>query len=169
MPCDTWHSRTSCQPLRCAGKKKFVVQQSQEPAPFIETIPQHIAQDISELEHLQICTFFEAVGHLGCWCLAVWPLAQGQGPQNFPLSQIMPLWPWAAAQAHDQCSTCGAEGPADFAESGAFQWEVAEYPPGFLDQFQPQILQILSRVSFFLWFSCVYPFTIELCFIPCYT
>jgi len=45
-------------------KKKFVVQQSQEPAPFIETIPQHIAQDISELEHLQICTFFEAVGHM---------------------------------------------------------------------------------------------------------
>ena len=77
-----WHYRAS-QPLRCAGKKKFVVQQSQEPAPFIETIPQHIAQDISELEHLQICTFFEAVGHLGC----VARRAKG-APQNFPVSQI---------------------------------------------------------------------------------
>ncbi|CAK9043225.1 unnamed protein product [Durusdinium trenchii] len=45
-------------------KKKFVAQQAQEPAPFIETMPSHIAQDISELEHLQICTFFEAVGHM---------------------------------------------------------------------------------------------------------
>ncbi|CAJ1394899.1 unnamed protein product [Effrenium voratum] len=45
-------------------KKKFVVQQSSEPAPFVETMPSHIAQDISELEHLQICTYFEAVGHM---------------------------------------------------------------------------------------------------------
>eukprot|EP00439_Symbiodinium_sp_Y106_P031899 s4000_g3.t2 len=45
-------------------KKKFITQQNNEPAPFIETMPSHIAQDISELEPLQICTFFEAVGHM---------------------------------------------------------------------------------------------------------
>jgi len=45
-------------------KKKFVAQQTHETSPFIETMPNHIGQDISELEHLQICTFFEAIGHM---------------------------------------------------------------------------------------------------------
>lgn len=43
-------------------KKKFVIVQPQEQMAFVEEMPTHIAQDIADLEHLQICTYFEAVG-----------------------------------------------------------------------------------------------------------
>eukprot|EP00931_Biecheleriopsis_adriatica_P036987 TRINITY_DN21233_c2_g1_i1.p1 TRINITY_DN21233_c2_g1~~TRINITY_DN21233_c2_g1_i1.p1 ORF type:complete len:1101 (-),score=267.98 TRINITY_DN21233_c2_g1_i1:68-3370(-) len=45
-------------------KKKFVIAQAGESASFVESMPSHLSQDISELEHLHICTFFEAVGHM---------------------------------------------------------------------------------------------------------
>jgi exportin-1 len=45
-------------------KKKFVQVQQSEQIPFVEDMTSHIAQDISELEHLHICTYFEAVGHM---------------------------------------------------------------------------------------------------------
>eukprot|EP00933_Yihiella_yeosuensis_P042194 TRINITY_DN36729_c0_g1_i1.p1 TRINITY_DN36729_c0_g1~~TRINITY_DN36729_c0_g1_i1.p1 ORF type:complete len:698 (+),score=149.30 TRINITY_DN36729_c0_g1_i1:107-2095(+) len=45
-------------------KRKFVVVQTGENISFVEGMPSHMAQDISELEHLHICTFFEAVGHM---------------------------------------------------------------------------------------------------------
>jgi exportin-1 len=45
-------------------KRKFVQIQQSEQMPFVEEMMSHIAQDISELEHLHICTYFEAVGHM---------------------------------------------------------------------------------------------------------
>jgi len=49
-----------CQKCR----KKFVTVQSGEQQTFVEEMMGHIEQDISELEHLHICTYFEAVGHM---------------------------------------------------------------------------------------------------------
>merc|ERR1719375_1869487 len=49
-----------CQKCR----KKFVTIQTQEQQTFVEEMMGHIEQDISELEHLHICTYFEAVGHM---------------------------------------------------------------------------------------------------------
>merc|ERR1740138_97294 len=49
-----------CQKCR----KKFVVVQIGEQQTFVEEMMGHIEQDISELEHLHICTYFEAVGHM---------------------------------------------------------------------------------------------------------
>jgi len=49
-----------CQKCR----KKFVTVQQGETMPFVEDMTSHIAQDISELEHLHQCTFFEAVGYM---------------------------------------------------------------------------------------------------------
>lgn len=44
-------------------KKKFVlVQHGEQFVPFVEEMCSHVAKDISELEHLHICTYFEAVG-----------------------------------------------------------------------------------------------------------
>jgi len=40
-----------------------VVQQGEQMA-FVEEMMSHVAQDISELEHLQVCTYFEAVGYM---------------------------------------------------------------------------------------------------------
>lgn len=45
-------------------KRKFVIQQPSEQSSFVELLPTRLAQDISELEPLHICTFFEAVGHM---------------------------------------------------------------------------------------------------------
>lgn len=45
-------------------KKKFVQLQRDEQVPFVEELMTHVAQDISELEHLHICTYFEAVGYM---------------------------------------------------------------------------------------------------------
>merc|ERR1719229_1882060 len=42
-------------------KKKFVMVQQGEQLAFVEEMVSHIANDISELEHLHICTYFEAV------------------------------------------------------------------------------------------------------------
>jgi len=49
-----------CQKCR----KKFASIQQSEQMPFVEEMMTHIAQDISELEHLHICTYFEAVGYM---------------------------------------------------------------------------------------------------------
>jgi len=49
-----------CQKCR----RKFVVVQQGEQMSFVEEMTSHIAQDISELEHLHICTYFEAVGYM---------------------------------------------------------------------------------------------------------
>mmetsp|Transcript_84517 Transcript_84517/g.196513 ORF Transcript_84517/g.196513 Transcript_84517/m.196513 type:complete len:1110 (+) Transcript_84517:232-3561(+) len=49
-----------CQKCR----RKFVVRQQDEQLSFVEEMTSHIAQDISELEHLHICTYFEAVGYM---------------------------------------------------------------------------------------------------------
>eukprot|EP00928_Gymnodinium_smaydae_P005220 TRINITY_DN11793_c0_g1_i1.p1 TRINITY_DN11793_c0_g1~~TRINITY_DN11793_c0_g1_i1.p1 ORF type:complete len:1119 (-),score=265.17 TRINITY_DN11793_c0_g1_i1:143-3499(-) len=43
-------------------KKKFVIVQQNEQMSFVDELPGHIAQDISDLDPLQICTYFEAVG-----------------------------------------------------------------------------------------------------------
>merc|ERR1719159_1859268 len=43
-------------------KKKFVIVQQHEQQSFVEEMPNHMAQDISDLDPLQICTYFEAVG-----------------------------------------------------------------------------------------------------------
>mmetsp|Transcript_1208 Transcript_1208/g.3672 ORF Transcript_1208/g.3672 Transcript_1208/m.3672 type:complete len:1113 (-) Transcript_1208:156-3494(-) len=43
-------------------KRKFVVVQQGEQMSFVEEMMSHIAQDISELEHLHVCTYFEAAG-----------------------------------------------------------------------------------------------------------
>eukprot|EP00405_Crypthecodinium_cohnii_P037941 CAMPEP_0206547162 /NCGR_PEP_ID=MMETSP0325_2-20121206/13138_1 /ASSEMBLY_ACC=CAM_ASM_000347 /TAXON_ID=2866 /ORGANISM="Crypthecodinium cohnii, Strain Seligo" /LENGTH=1109 /DNA_ID=CAMNT_0054046427 /DNA_START=312 /DNA_END=3641 /DNA_ORIENTATION=- len=45
-------------------KKKFVTMQKDETKIFIEEMREQLEQDISELEHLHICTYFEAVGHM---------------------------------------------------------------------------------------------------------
>mmetsp|Transcript_37722 Transcript_37722/g.99798 ORF Transcript_37722/g.99798 Transcript_37722/m.99798 type:complete len:1108 (+) Transcript_37722:22-3345(+) len=45
-------------------KRKFVVVQHGEQLSFVEEMMSHIAQDISELEHLHICTYFEAAGYM---------------------------------------------------------------------------------------------------------
>jgi len=45
-------------------RRKFVALQPGEQLPFVEEMVAHIGQDISELEPLQICTFYEAVGHM---------------------------------------------------------------------------------------------------------
>mmetsp|Transcript_13038 Transcript_13038/g.37523 ORF Transcript_13038/g.37523 Transcript_13038/m.37523 type:complete len:1117 (-) Transcript_13038:31-3381(-) len=45
-------------------KRKFVTDQQGEQMPFVEEIVGRIAQDISELEHLHICTYFEAVAYM---------------------------------------------------------------------------------------------------------
>eukprot|EP00746_Dinoflagellata_sp_MGD_P022473 gnl/MRDRNA2_/MRDRNA2_152589_c0_seq1.p1 gnl/MRDRNA2_/MRDRNA2_152589_c0~~gnl/MRDRNA2_/MRDRNA2_152589_c0_seq1.p1 ORF type:complete len:806 (+),score=199.18 gnl/MRDRNA2_/MRDRNA2_152589_c0_seq1:37-2418(+) len=45
-------------------KKKFVGLQSGELSPFVEELMGHIAQDINELDHLHVCTYFEAVGSM---------------------------------------------------------------------------------------------------------
>lgn len=49
-----------CQKCR----KKMVIIQPNETVSFVEEMVSHIAQDISELEHLHVCTFFEAVGYM---------------------------------------------------------------------------------------------------------
>lgn len=49
-----------CQKCR----RKFAMVQQGEQLPFVEEMMSHIAQDISELEHLHICTYFEAVGYM---------------------------------------------------------------------------------------------------------
>merc|ERR1719265_2917486 len=49
-----------CQKCR----KKFVMVQRDEQVPFVEELMTRVAQDISELEHLHICTYFEAVGYM---------------------------------------------------------------------------------------------------------
>merc|ERR1719486_564815 len=49
-----------CQKCR----KKFTIVQSGESMTFIDEMMGHIDQDIAELEHLHICTYFEAVGHM---------------------------------------------------------------------------------------------------------
>jgi len=49
-----------CQKCR----KKFVLVQPGEQQTFVEEMMGHIEQDISELEHLHVCTYFEAVGHM---------------------------------------------------------------------------------------------------------
>merc|ERR1719235_630906 len=49
-----------CQKCR----KKFVTIQSGEQQTFVDEMMGHIEQDISELEHLHVCTYFEAVGHM---------------------------------------------------------------------------------------------------------
>merc|ERR1719253_1460281 len=48
--------------LKC--RKKFVVVQAGEQQTFVEEMMGHIEQDISELEHLHVCTYSEAVGHM---------------------------------------------------------------------------------------------------------
>eukprot|EP00927_Polykrikos_kofoidii_P010944 TRINITY_DN14620_c0_g1_i1.p1 TRINITY_DN14620_c0_g1~~TRINITY_DN14620_c0_g1_i1.p1 ORF type:complete len:1112 (+),score=196.67 TRINITY_DN14620_c0_g1_i1:253-3588(+) len=45
-------------------KKRFVLRQRGMELPFVEEMMGHVAQDIKELEHLHICTYFEAVGHM---------------------------------------------------------------------------------------------------------
>jgi len=45
-------------------KRKFVIVQPNEQASFVEEMTTHVAQDISDLEHLHICTYFEAVGYM---------------------------------------------------------------------------------------------------------
>merc|ERR1719343_1887905 len=45
-------------------KKKFVIVMANEQLPFVEDMATHVAQDIADLEHLHICTYFEAVGHM---------------------------------------------------------------------------------------------------------
>jgi len=45
-------------------KRKFVVVQHSEQMSFVEEMMSHIAQDIAELEHLHVCTYFEAVGYM---------------------------------------------------------------------------------------------------------
>merc|ERR1719359_846726 len=45
-------------------KKKFVQVQPGEQMSFVEEMMGHIEQDISELEHLHVCTYFEAVGNM---------------------------------------------------------------------------------------------------------
>jgi len=45
-------------------RKKFVTTQQGEQQPFVEELMGHISENISELEHLHICTYFEAVGHM---------------------------------------------------------------------------------------------------------
>mmetsp|Transcript_82753 Transcript_82753/g.267996 ORF Transcript_82753/g.267996 Transcript_82753/m.267996 type:complete len:1111 (-) Transcript_82753:67-3399(-) len=45
-------------------KRKFVTVQQGEQVAFVEEMVSHIGQDISELEHLHICTYFEAVGYM---------------------------------------------------------------------------------------------------------
>lgn len=49
-----------CQKCR----KKFVIVNNGEQACFVEEMMGHIEQDISELEHLHVCTYFEAVGNM---------------------------------------------------------------------------------------------------------
>mmetsp|Transcript_52155 Transcript_52155/g.124265 ORF Transcript_52155/g.124265 Transcript_52155/m.124265 type:complete len:1113 (-) Transcript_52155:113-3451(-) len=51
-----------CQKCR----KKFVIPQhaDQQQMPFVEEMVSHIAQDVSKLEHLHICTYFEALGYM---------------------------------------------------------------------------------------------------------
>lgn len=49
-----------CQKCR----KKFVVIQPGEHMTFVEEMFQQIEKNISELEHLHVCTYFEAVGHM---------------------------------------------------------------------------------------------------------
>lgn len=44
--------------------KKFVEVQPPETVPFVEKMMSHVTQDISELEHLHMCTYFEAVGYM---------------------------------------------------------------------------------------------------------
>lgn len=41
----------------------MVVQQGEQ-VPFLEEMMGHVSQDVSELEHLHVCTYFEAVGHM---------------------------------------------------------------------------------------------------------
>mmetsp|Transcript_28055 Transcript_28055/g.61251 ORF Transcript_28055/g.61251 Transcript_28055/m.61251 type:complete len:1100 (+) Transcript_28055:127-3426(+) len=45
-------------------KRKFVTLQAGEQHLFVEEMMSHVAQDISELEHLHVCTYFEAVGYM---------------------------------------------------------------------------------------------------------
>lgn len=45
-------------------KRKFVTLQPGEAVPFVEDMMSHVQQDIQDLEHLHICTYFEAVGHM---------------------------------------------------------------------------------------------------------
>jgi exportin-1 len=45
-------------------KKKFAATMPNEQKPFIEEMAAKVQQDISDLEHLHICTYFEAVGHM---------------------------------------------------------------------------------------------------------
>jgi len=45
-------------------KKKFVMVQPNEQQPFVEEMMTHVAQDIADLEHLHICTYFEALGYM---------------------------------------------------------------------------------------------------------
>merc|ERR1712151_602648 len=45
-------------------KKKFTAVQQGEQMSFVEEMMAHISQDISELEHLHVCTYFEAIGHM---------------------------------------------------------------------------------------------------------
>merc|ERR1719217_194491 len=49
-----------CQKCR----KKFVVVQSGESQCFVEEMLRHSETDIAELEHLHICTYYEAIGHM---------------------------------------------------------------------------------------------------------
>lgn len=45
-------------------KRKFVVVQSGETAAFVEEMIRHVRENILELEHLHICTYYEAIGHM---------------------------------------------------------------------------------------------------------
>ena len=45
-------------------KRKFVVLQAQERAPFIEEILQNLPSTISDLESHQVQTYYEGVGHM---------------------------------------------------------------------------------------------------------
>jgi len=51
-----------CQKCR----KKFIIpqQSDQQQVPFVEEMVGHIAQGVSKLEHLHICTYFEALGYM---------------------------------------------------------------------------------------------------------
>jgi exportin-1 len=58
MACDTF--------IKIAQKTRrhFVIQQHQEPSPFIEEILNSIEQTTSDLQHQQIHTFYEAIGYM---------------------------------------------------------------------------------------------------------
>jgi len=60
-----------CQKCR----KKFVIVQLGEQMPFVEEMMGHSVQNIAELDHLHICTYFEAVG---CMISAAQPDSKGR-------------------------------------------------------------------------------------------